>query len=61
MQFQKKTSIGNLSSISKLFIKLAILISLIFLAVLMIDRINFPKPINSIETIIPNEKIKIIK
>ena len=61
MQFEKKTRLGNLGSVSKLLIKLAVLVLIVFIAIVMIDKINFPKPNKSIEKIIPNEKIKIIK
>lgn len=61
MQFEKKTRLGNLGSVSKLLIKLAVLALIVFIAIVMIDKINFPKPNKSIENIIPNEKIKIIK
>ena len=61
MQFEKKTRLGNLGLVSKLIIKLSILLLILFIVIVMIDKINFPKPTKSIENIIPNEKIKIIK
>ena len=61
MQFEKKTRLGSLGLVSKLILKLGVLLLIIFVAILMIDKINFPKPNKSIENIIPNEKIKIIK
>ena len=61
MQFEKKTRLGSLGSVSKLILKLGVLLLIIFVAILMIDKINFPKPNKSIENIVPNEKIKIIK
>tara|TARA_B100000989_G_scaffold236532_1_gene183403 strand:+ start:19 stop:204 length:186 start_codon:yes stop_codon:yes gene_type:complete len=61
MQFEKKTRLGNLSSASKIILKLSVLLLIIFIAIVMIDKINFPKPNKTIENIIPNEKIKIIK
>ena len=61
MQFEKKTRLGNLGAVSKLIIKLGVLALIVFIAIVMIDKINFPKPNKSIEKIIPNEKIKIIK
>ena len=61
MQFEKKTRLGTLGSASKLILKLGVLLLIIFVAILMIDKINFPKPNKSIENIIPNDKIKIIK
>ena len=61
MQFEKKTRLGSLGSVSKLILKLGVLLLIIFIAIVMIDKINFPKPNKSIENIIPNEKIKITK
>ena len=61
MQFEKKTRLGNLGAVSKLIIKLGVLALIVFIAIVMIDKINFPKPNKSIENIVPNEKIKIIK
>tara|TARA_Y100000816_G_C25793041_1_gene415571 strand:- start:228 stop:413 length:186 start_codon:yes stop_codon:yes gene_type:complete len=61
MQFQKKTRPGSLSSISKLFIKLLLIISFFFIIIVLIDKINFPSPNKKIEKKIPNENFKIIK
>ena len=61
MQFQKKTILGNLGSISKFFFYILLLISLLFVIVIFIDKINFPKPNKLIEKSIPNENFKIIK
>ncbi len=61
MQFEKKTRLGSLGLVSKLILKLGVLLLIIFIAIVMIDKINFPKPNKTIENIIPNEKIKIIK
>ncbi len=61
MQFEKKTRVGSLSSISKLILKIIIPLLLALFVIIMIDKINFPKPNKSIEKIVPNENIKIIK
>ena len=61
MQFEKKTRVGSASAIIKLLIKI-ILICLVFLiAVIFIDRIDFPSPTKKIEKVIPNENFKIVK
>ena len=61
MQFEKKTRVGSMSAIIKLLIKI-ILICLVFLiAVIFIDRIDFPSPTKKIEKVIPNENFKIVK
>ena len=61
MQFEKKTRVGSISAIIKLLIKI-ILICLVFLiAVIFIDRIDFPSPTKKIEKVIPNENFKIVK
>ena len=61
MQFQKKTRPGNLGSITKFFIKIIFLLILIFILIILIDKINFPSPNKSIEKKIPNENFTIIK
>ena len=61
MQFEKKKRLGGISTIIKLLIKI-ILICLVFLiAVIFIDRIDFPSPTKKIEKVIPNENFKIVK
>ncbi len=61
MQFQKKTRLGSLGSVSKLLVKLIIIILILFGFVIVIDKINFPSPNKKIEQQIPNEKFEIIK
>ena len=61
MQFQRKSNAGNLSVIGKLLIKILIVILVIFIGVILVDRIDFPSPNKKIEKVLPNEKIKIIK
>ena len=61
MQFQKKTRGGSLTSISKIFIKLVLFASLIFILTILVDKIKFPVPSKSIEKKISNENFKIIK
>ncbi len=61
MQFQRKSNTGNLSVIGKLLIKILIVILVLFIGVILVDRIDFPSPNKKIEKIIPNENLKIIK
>ena len=43
------------------FVKVILILAIIFLLVTMINKIDFPSPNKEIEKIIPNEKIKIVK
>ncbi len=61
MQFYKKTSTGKYSLLTKLIIKAAILFLIVFIAIMMVDKIDFPAPNKKIEKIIPNENLKIVK
>ena len=61
MQFQKKTSIGKLNGVIKLLIKVCLVLLLVFISVILIDKIDFPSPNKKIEKIIPNEDLKIVK
>ena len=61
MQFEKKTRAGSASSITKLLIKVVLIIVTLLIAVILIDRIDFPSPIKKIEKVIPNENFKIVK
>ena len=61
MQFHKKTSGGKYSFIIRLIVKAALLFSLVFVVIVLIDKIDFPAPNKKIEKIIPNENLKIVK
>ena len=61
MQFTKNTSKGKLFDTGKILIKIIIVIFVLFLGVVIIDRINLPAPIKKIEKIISNENFKTIK
>ena len=61
MQFHKKTSIGKYNFLIKLIIKTAFVFLILFVAIILVDRIDFPKPNKKIEKIISNEKLKIVK
>ncbi len=60
MQFQKKKA-GNLSTIGKLFIKLFLICLVIFIAIILIEKIDFPAPSKKIQETISNENFKIVK
>ena len=60
MQFEKKTR-GSTSSIIKLLIKIILICLVLLIAVILIDKIDFPSPIKIIEKVIPNENFKIVK
>ena len=61
MQFQKKTRFGNFGGIIKLLIKACLIIIVLFIGVILLDRIDFPSPIKKIEKIISNENFKTVK
>ena len=61
MQFEKKTRIGNPKGIFGILIKIIIVLVLLSIAIILIDRIDFPSPIKKIEKVISNENFKIVK
>tara|TARA_B100000768_G_scaffold163999_1_gene165630 strand:- start:452 stop:637 length:186 start_codon:yes stop_codon:yes gene_type:complete len=61
MQFSKITSNGNRRSLLGLLIRIIFILSIIFIGVVMLGKIDFPSPNKEIEKIVPNEKIKIVK
>ena len=61
MQFERKTCIGRNNSLIKLLVKIAIVFVLFFIAIIMLDKIDFPSPNKKIEKVIPNENLKKIK
>tara|TARA_A100000164_G_scaffold313657_1_gene292542 strand:- start:385 stop:570 length:186 start_codon:yes stop_codon:yes gene_type:complete len=61
MQFQKKTRFGSFGEIIKLLIKVCLIIVVLFVGVILLDRIDFPSPIKKIENIISNENFKTVK
>jgi hypothetical protein len=61
MQFEKKTRIGNPKGIFGILIKIILALAVLFIAIILIDRIDFPSPIKKIEKVIPNENFKIVK
>ena len=61
MQFEKKTTIGNPKGIFGILIKILLALVVLVIAIILIDRIDFPSPIKKIEKIIPNENFKVVK
>ena len=61
MQFERKTRGSSFSSIGRFLIKLVIIFFLLVIAIILVDKIDFPKPEKNIEKLVPNEKFKIIK
>ena len=61
MQFEKNTRVGRTSSIIKLLIKIILICLVLLIAVILIDKIDFPSPVKKIEKVIPNENFKIVK
>jgi|TARA_B100000212_G_scaffold259951_1_gene199912 hypothetical protein len=59
MQFIKKTSSSR--GIIGIITKLTIVIVVIFLAIFLLNKIDFPAPKKEIEKIISNENFKIVK
>ena len=45
MQFQKKTRFGSFGEIIKLLIKVCLIIVVLFVGIILLDRIYFPSPI----------------
>ena len=60
MQFQKNTSTGKFSII-RILIKISLVFLLFFVAVILVNKIDFPFPNKKIEKNIPNENLKIVK
>jgi len=60
MQLYKKTRSTNLNFLS-LAIKMLIIVIIFVGIVFLLNKVNFPAPNKSIEKIIPNENIKIVK
>ena len=61
MQFEKKTTIGNPKGIFGILIKILWAMVVLVIAIILIDRIDFPSPIKKIEKVIANENFKIVK
>tara|TARA_Y200000002_G_scaffold176011_1_gene145116 strand:- start:583 stop:762 length:180 start_codon:yes stop_codon:yes gene_type:complete len=59
MQFIKKTSSSTV--LLRLFVKLALVLIVIFVIIFLLNKIDFPAPKKEIENIISNENFKIVK
>ena len=59
MQFIKKTSSSTV--LLRLFVKLALVLIVIFVIIFLLNKIDFPAPKKEIEKIISNENFKIVK
>ena len=58
MQLTKITRSGNNKGI---YIKIAMFLIIITIAIVMLSKVDFPSPNKDIEKTIPNEKLKIVK
>ena len=61
MQFEKKTRLGSSKGIFGILVKIILAMLAVIVAIILIDRINFPSPVKKIEKVIPNENFKIVK
>ena len=61
MQFEKKTRAGSTNAVIKLLIKIILICLVLLIAVILIDKIDFPSPIKKIEKVISNENFEIVK
>ena len=61
MQFTKNTSKEKTSNLIGLLIKVSIFFVVISIAIVILNKIDFPSPNKKIEKIIPNENFKTIK
>jgi len=61
MQFTKNTSKGRLTFVGNFLLKFIIIVLILFFAVIIVGKIDFPAPNKKIEKIIPNENFKTIK
>ena len=61
MEFEKKTRIGSSKGIVGVLIKIILILLILAVAIILVDRINFPSPIKKIEKVISNENFKVVK
>tara|TARA_B100000941_G_scaffold270921_1_gene229232 strand:- start:139 stop:324 length:186 start_codon:yes stop_codon:yes gene_type:complete len=61
MQFYKKTRPIGITSMAKALVGIIFIISIFTISIIMLDKVNFPKPTKSIEKQLSNENFKIIK
>ena len=60
MQFQRNSSIAR-NGMKKVIIKVFLIFLILFISVILVDKIDFPSPNKKIEKVIPDENLKIIK
>jgi len=61
MQLSRNTSMRKSKNYLMLFIKAGLIFMTIFIAVMLLNKIDFPSPNQEIKKIIPNENLKIVK
>jgi len=61
MQFQRNTSTGKLNHTFKFLIKLIVILLILFLTLILLNKIDFPAPNKKIEKNISNENFKVVK
>jgi hypothetical protein len=61
MQFIKNSSQSKSNIILKSAIKVSLIFVLIFIVIVLLNKIDFPAPFKEIEKIISNENFKIVK
>ena len=61
MQLNKITSTSSKKISLMTFVKVILILAIIYLLVSMINKIDFPAPLKKIEKNIPNENFKIVK
>ena len=61
MQFYKKTRVDRRTQLIKFSIKFMLILTLFFIIITLIDKIDFPSPKKDIQKVIPNENFKIVK
>ena len=61
MQFYKKTRVDRRTQLIKFSIKFMLILTLFFIIITLIDKVDFPSPKKDIQKVIPNENFKIVK
>jgi len=61
MQFQRNSSTGKVNSIARILLKTVAIFVLLFLGIILVDKIEFPYPHKNIEKEISNGKFKVVK
>ena len=61
MQFYKKTRVDRRTQLIKFSIKFMLILTLFFIIITFIDKVDFPSLKKDIQKVIPNEQFKIVK